>query len=117
MGKQRQRKLLSCVPCRQLKVSYVRSRPCSLCVWRQRAGECVYRIFSRDKFGIKVWYAYATGLANRWESYILTFIMPEKCARIDSRSKPSKLVTFRLRLYRPAFSQPRVFLLPSSCIL
>lgn len=51
MARQRQRKLLSCLPCRHLKVSCDRRQPCSRCVWRHRAGECVYRAFYRDKFG------------------------------------------------------------------
>lgn len=46
MGKQRQRKLLSCLPCRQLKASCDRKKPCSRCGWRQRPGDCVYRTFS-----------------------------------------------------------------------
>lgn len=48
MGKQRKRKLLSCLPCRKLKVSCDRRQPCSRCGWRQRPGECIYRPFSRE---------------------------------------------------------------------
>ena len=46
MGKQRQRKLLSCLPCRQLKASCDRKKPCSRCGWRRKPGDCVYRTFS-----------------------------------------------------------------------
>jgi len=48
MGKQRQRKILSCLPCRKLKVSCDRRQPCSRCGWRQSPGECIYRTFSRE---------------------------------------------------------------------
>ena len=51
MGKERQRKLLSCVPCRQLKVSCDRRQPCTRCAWRQKPDGCFYRTYSRDKVG------------------------------------------------------------------
>lgn len=44
--RRRRRQILSCLPCRRLKVKCDRKLPCSHCVWSERATSCVYSLSS-----------------------------------------------------------------------
>lgn len=45
--KRRRRTVVTCMPCRLLKVSCDRKAPCSRCVWRGKVAQCTYCEFPR----------------------------------------------------------------------